>query len=393
MDPLVSWGLFIIVGSAAVLYYRSTNEKKTQARGLRAKSVSDDIVSRTKSKRKTDVITSGSDTAAKKKNDVKARNKKKDQQAPSKAPQVTTQPIADEEDDNDKEWARQLADLKKGTTLAPPTRKEGRGKTVKQRAADADRGLTSGSSNNGAEADGELSPALSPAMNATAPSGNDIADMLEAPAAGPSVLRLTESTKPVKQQQAKKAPAEAKETKKQRQNRRKVEEARAANEETEKARRALLEKQLRTAREARGEPAKNGVASVPSGPNPWTAQGAPVTSAPAAEAPLLDTLDNERQLPTEEEQMRLAMEDSGWNTVEKGKKGKKKPADDSLAVKQVSEAPAKPVEETAKSSPNSTPKTSPKVRPAEPHPTNSFSALDDLSSWQGHPQDSDWAVL
>jgi len=155
------------------------------------------------------------------------------------------------------------------------------------------------------------------------------------------------------------------ETKKQRQNRRKAEERKAAREEAEKHRRVLLEKQLRTAREAEGRPAKNGlgVTSKPPAKSAWTSTSTSVgvdSKKEAAEnVSLLDTFDSsnrsedasldgptssstsdtgnsksthqwEQDLPSEEEQMRIIKEqedDAGWNTV--GKSRKKKKATDS----------------------------------------------------------------
>ena len=121
----------------------------------------------------------------------------------------------------------------------------------------------------------------------------------------------------------------------------------AAREEDEKVRRVLLEKQLRTAREAEGRPAKNGLAQAKAPvDSAWTIPKTPsdgkTTVAKPAVTPvaLLDTFQSdhsnngvhvkdstnwERDLPSEEEQMRMINEstDVGWSTVAKGKKGKK----------------------------------------------------------------------
>jgi len=101
-------------------------------------------------------------------------------------------------------------------------------------------------------------------------------------------------------------------------------------------RKAQMESQRRTAREARGEPAKNGMTSAPA-TNAWTASQkntpAPATNGSA----LLDTFSKKpasagaerkgangsywqhRDLPSEEEQMRILMEEdeTAWKTVEK----------------------------------------------------------------------------
>ena len=149
-------------------------------------------------------------------------------------------------------------------------------------------------------------------------------------------------------------PPKEEETKRQRQNRKKAEERKIAREEDEKARRVLLEKQLRTARESRGEAARNGLAPAPS-TSAWTNNGPQkaAVSAPinGANGTLLDTFVSEnappsqpkmngngRQggwaehgLPSEEEQMRILAEsdESAWKTVSKKEKKKRKNTNDS----------------------------------------------------------------
>ncbi|KAH7028391.1 hypothetical protein B0J12DRAFT_354199 [Macrophomina phaseolina] len=419
MEPWQSWGLFLALSALAYFYYSS--QKKPTARPARSQSVTEETAPRparkreeARSKRKTEGAASGSDATARvdKSNEPKSRAQKgkQEQKATAKAPAFVAQPAADDEEKEDKEWARQLAELKKGTNLNPPERKDGgRSKTVKQRAANADRAFTSGSSTNGADADAEFSDAVSPALNASA-SGRDVSDMLEAPAAGPSVLRLTESTSPApqKKQQKKASSPEPKETKKQRQNRKKAEQAKAEREEAEKARKVLLENQRRTARESRGEAAKNGLGAPTSAPSAW-AQKKEETKTNGSGA-LLDTFDNnssnlaasgtsatwERDLPSEEEQLRLAMEDSTWSTVEtKGKKSKKKPAQaepeaEPYAVK-TPEVRSLPLTETTNTSRSNTMSSDVEV-------ANNLQASADISDYiQGqvgsHPQDSDWAVV
>ncbi|KAK4694591.1 hypothetical protein P7C71_g3014, partial [Lecanoromycetidae sp. Uapishka_2] len=230
--------------------------------------------------------------------------------------------------------------------------------------------MSTASSTTGADADDDLSLPMSPEFGATtesgAPSGADISDMLEAPKKGPSVLRLTEPSNPPafrtpKPQKAAPAP----ETKKQRQNRQKNEMKKAAREEAEKARLAALEKQKRDVRIAEGRPMQNGVNTTKPQDDPWRAPRSlgilpPVPKIPEgttlppfpedyqpADSPLLDTFDEsattvkhdpktteekktwERELPSEEEQIRRISEldsDNAWSTVTKGGKGKKKAA-------------------------------------------------------------------
>ena len=131
----------------------------------------------------------------------------------------------------------------------------------------------------------------------------------------------------------------------------------------------MEERQRRAAREARGEPARNGIpVSKPPTSNAWTPSNSGLTNGTArvngnGNAPLLDTFDAEstsssnggptastaatsiasagaargdRDLPSEEAQLAQAMreseDESGWTTVAQPKKQKKKAADDDAPV-------------------------------------------------------------
>ncbi|KAL9582362.1 MAG: hypothetical protein Q9212_003342 [Teloschistes hypoglaucus] len=287
---------------------------------------------------------------------------------------------AHEEEIDDREFAKQMNGVKTGASIAKP--EASRNKTKKQgkqaelplysynalapdaNAMSSSKDLSNASSTTGADADDDLSPVTSPPLAATPTmASGDVSDMLEAPGKGPSVLRLTSTEEAKRQPKSQKAVQEP-ETKKQRQARRKNEEKKLAREEAERERRVLLEKQLRTAREAEGRPAKNGVGVAPatsvwdksttnnmessqSTNNIESSQGP--SSTPSGS--LLDTFDNNAEpatnghsnesqqlpatdenalggeVPSEEEQLRILSElegSGGWNTVQKSKKSKKK---------------------------------------------------------------------
>jgi len=233
---------------------------------------------------------------------------------------------------------------------------------VQEAGKKAEATVSAASSTAGADADDDLSPVASPTFRPLAsgkgPSGRDVSDMLAPGSAAPSVLSIKPAEKPARPAKPQALKAEIpSESKKARQNRRKAEEAKAAREEEEKQRQALLEKQRRTAREARGEPAKNGLgAAKPPTSNPWItvgSGGAVQPPAPASAGQLLDTFEaastaSSSEAPTngtvptpdslsnsahhsnalsEEEQVKIALEDTtAWETVPKGKKQKKKGA-------------------------------------------------------------------
>ncbi len=150
------------------------------------------------------------------------------------------------------------------------------------------------------------SPPLAATSTVATSKSGDISDMLEMPTAGPSILRLTEPANPASQARAKqiKKAFEPAETKKQRQQRIKREANRAQVEEAERERRRLLEKQIRGARMADGTSAQTRSSAFKppaqnawfSGPNPPSIEtvDAPVDGSPS----LLDTFEPQLELAT-----------------------------------------------------------------------------------------------
>lgn len=330
---------------------------------------------------------SQSDSAkAKKKNKAPKKPQAPAKQQAQAAPEITVQ---DDKADKDSDlsmaqFAQRMTQAREGSKLAAPKSKEARVKTVKQSSAQGTPVLSSGSSQageTGAEADDDLSPVASPAMD-----GGDVSDMLEPKASGPTSLRLTAPLKAEKERKQKQPKEQVVESKKARQNRKKVEERRLAREEEEKSRKALEEKQRRAAREARGEPARNGI-PVTSAPvnNPWQERNAGIdadarSTAPAnapSNAPLLDTFDADSTSSSvdgmkasttatsesEDQQMARAMkeseDESGWTTVAVPKKQQKKGQDSGAATPQEAPkpkskpaAPVKPAFNTTVSKPS-----------------------------------------
>lgn len=258
----------------------------------------------------------------------------------------------------------------------------------------------------------DSSSAASPVRAAPkAPSGKDVSDMLASSGSAANVLSIKASDKPAKAPKAKAQKVESsQETKKQRQNRQKKEAEKAQREEDEKVRQVLLENQRRTAREARGEPAKNGVpAKLPSN-NPWSGQssGGAVQAPSVPTGQLLDTFDvastasssatNGTQntpdtvsnsgsyngLPSEEEQLRLAMEDdSAWTTIPKGGK-KQKAVQVGEEGNTTSATPVQPVKAAQ----------APQIKKVENRAPVSSSRYNILSEpFTTTEKDSDWPVM
>ncbi|KAL7628347.1 hypothetical protein AAE478_002549 [Parahypoxylon ruwenzoriense] len=294
--------------------------------------------------------------------DLVADTKKTEKAAkPKPKPKAPTSPTSDafassvdynrEEDEAadrkaDREFARQLSNAHTGTKFSINKSDEKKQKSVKQSKAqelpDASADKTSVASSHAGDADDDLSPQVSPVVEAA--DGRDVSDMLEPVAAGPSVLRLTDVDAVKKPKERKQKAPEVAETKKQRQNKKKAEAAKAAREEEEKERKVKMEQQRRTARIAEGRPAKDGSAFVASTQNAWNDK----SSSGSEKVQLLDTFDQKPKaeavkpnassaaattqdkpktwvagIPSEEEQMEMLRQEDSWNEVKTKKKGKK----------------------------------------------------------------------
>jgi len=362
----VSWAVAGAAGVFGWYYYTRPQSSNQGARGAskseRRPSVQNALLGLTEKKTQSEAMK------------PKKKAPKKQQAPLSPQPQPTPEiTVEDEKPQKDSDistaqFAQRMTQARQGSKLAAPKSKDNRVKTVKQSIAQGAPVLSSGSSQageTGAEADDDLSPVASPAAN-----GGDVSDMLEPKSSGPTSLRLTTPLKPERERKQKESKEEVAEGKKARQNRKKVEERRVAREEEEKARRALEERQRRSAREARGEPARNGV-PVPKAPvnNPWSERNAGTeanarSTAPAnaaSNAQLLDTFDASSTSSSvdgmktstaatsenEDQQMARAMkeseDESGWTTVAVPKKQQKKATSSGDATPQEAPKPkAKP---------------------------------------------------
>ncbi|KAH8697435.1 hypothetical protein BGW36DRAFT_427396 [Talaromyces proteolyticus] len=377
MNPYVSWAIVLVVTGGLGFYYSNT----TKPRG------------RTPVRAAPEKVEAAAPAPKHKK--PKARKSpepsSKQDEKPASPPPVYT---ADDEDDaNNKEFAKRLAAARTGVTVGDTKtkpRKEIRSKVVAAAPESVGSELsTRAPSSNGGDADDDLS-----STDNVVASADDVSDMLEKPAPGASVLRLTGS---VESKEKKQKPQAFKpvETKKQRQNRQKNEARKQANQEAEAERRKLREKQLHTAREhERQEAARQKPAAAPQ--NAWNkTNGAVATPAPATTANenLLDTFEPvakpsgssgtwTNNLPPEEEQMRILGVSPGeedWTTVpsKKEKTKKKAKADESANEASSFEAPAtisesKPTEWVAPVAPAPVPVPVPRGK--------------------NHPLDSDWAA-
>lgn len=391
MNPYLSWAILLVVAGGLGWYYNGP-VPKTKTPIAPAVEKTEAALGVKKPKRK---------PAKKEKSPEPPANKAEEKKQPAVETKPTTPQEANKDDEeiDNKEMAKRFAAVKSGA--AP----EGTSKSQKKKSKKATPQQEQSPSTTGADADDDLSSADSPSVNPATTAGY-VSDMLEAPAPGASVLRVTGS---VEQQPKKQKPQSFKqvETKKQRNQRLKNEARKEQVKEAEEERRKLLEKQLHTARESERQEAAKAKPATPT--NAWqtsnVANGAPKTApAPVPKVELLDTFDHQvssaksngpapaagsnkwsQNLPSEEEQMRMLGASNGvadeWTTVStKAKKPKKKggKADESVSDGSASETQVTPAVPA----------------PAEPKVTVTPTYLPDIlrSTQKGHPLDSDWAA-
>ncbi|KAL2865439.1 uncharacterized protein BJX67DRAFT_185288 [Aspergillus lucknowensis] len=395
MNPYISWAIVLVVAGSLGWYYSESNAKsKSTVKPVLEKTESAPVAKKQKRKAKKSPEPSQAITATSEKPKFELRTLDID--------------VADEEIDQ-KELAKRFAAVKNGTSSSQFTTGESKSQKKKNKKAVASRQLepnngersasrlsTRTSSTTGADADDDLSSAGSPQVNPTVPAVGYVSDMLEPPAAGASVLRVTGSVESDSQKKKVKAQTfKQVETKKQRQQRLKNEARKEQVQEAEAQRRKLLEKQLHTAREAeRREAAKS--TSAPQS-NAWQPKdpanpvnGTALTSQ-GSKVELLDTFEPvgssdkspptshewNQGLPSEEEQIRILNGEDAWTTVST-KKPKKKGGKTDESEASASESQPVPVAPT----------------PIEPKVKVTPAYLPDVlrSNKKGHPLDSDWAA-
>lgn len=383
MSTLAGWVVIGCIASYYTFRYLNGNRVKLagKATALRPKQLEEKPASQPRKDVKDKAKRQRGEAYTKDTEESDKSTKAKPRTAAKVAATPAAQPAAvysSEDDLDNREFARQLASVKQGTSLNGPKKsEEKRARSVKQSRAremenPADALVSGPSSTAGADGDDDESSVASPEVKAR--DHGDVSDMLEPKAAGPSVLRLTDTDKIKEKEKKVKAPEKVVETKKQRQNRQKAEAAKALREEVEKERKVMMEAQRRLARISEGRPAKDGSAFMASQAknNAWTATGAsskpnegesetgsggflPVqpldtfdtplaVNAPvetpkvevtvAQDKPKSSTAKSANKnngndswmstLPSEEEQMEMLREEEAWSTVKTKKSGKLK---------------------------------------------------------------------
>lgn len=349
-QALTNWACFAAVAGAAIWYYLPT-EKKPQKPAAVKEALKEVKKDTKKPNRKDTYAQKAAQPAAEnssrpidsqsQQNGNKKRKANTQPAGQSTPAPAAAQPAEDEIDMSTRQFAEQMRKAQQGVSVKQAGNNESRVRTVKAKSSQINSPvLSSGSSQDDGD---EWAPAASSAARSTG-----IDDMLEPVTPGPNSLRITAAQAPAKERVNKAKKEEVVETKKQRQNRKKREARQAEQQEAQQSQKALAEQQRRTARIARGEPAKNGI-NIPSAPvtNPWSEPNAareaqlPAVVSSGGHSQLLDTFDvdsnsssnaenstaatsiadhppAENAAPVEE-----AAADSGW-TTQTSKKAKKK---------------------------------------------------------------------
>jgi len=200
----------------------------------------------------------------------------------------TTIPRDEDDEMSNRDFAQQLAKAQAGTKLERQSGPKEKSRTVKQGKAFESPSLSTGtSSTGGKDGDDDLSPVGSPPSEpvSTAPTSRagDVSDMLEAPAAKPTTLRLTDI--PENKPKPQKRESEQTVSKKQRQRQKANEEKNRMREEADREQKKLMDKQMKGARTAEGTSKQTKANSFTPTQSAWKKE----TPAPQQPASLLDT--------------------------------------------------------------------------------------------------------
>lgn len=323
-----SWVALLALSAALTRYYNPELFRKLTRQTLakpeaKIESADKSVVKRQKAKRThatriesnsgASTPTSATESLSKKRRKLGA-DEPKSKPIPQTAPvKQANGPQKEETEMSNNEFARQLAKAQAGTKLesakANGTSKKERRAAKKnmqgQQSGQEASGLSTDTSSitGGQDADDDFSPIGSPSTGpvSTAPTSraDDVSDMLEAPAAKPTTIRLTDIKDKVKGlSKIASKPFQPVLTKKQRQRQAKQAEEKAMKAESDRLHDAKKQQQLRTARTAAGTSNQVKADSFASKQNAWNA-GAPSTTksqhkeSEVVSAPLLDTFDKE----------------------------------------------------------------------------------------------------
>lgn len=330
MNPYTSWAIVLALIGLSTWYYTGCPNVIANFIPSDPRPLQDESRSSTKARKKSKVKkdTSSDDNKMHGEAAVKELSRRPLTDATNKRTHVNVQPVTDPKsiprsqtptakkdepdmDDNNKAFADRMSKVRVGTSFKASEKAGQVKRDVRVQKETSNNNLsaspvtsTGPSSSTGGDADDDLSPATSPALGASKEKitqSGDISDMLENGPAGPSVLRLTGEVDVKPKKKPTDIPFQAAETKKQRQVRLKRERQKQEIAEAEKQRKALMEQQLRGARQAGGTSNQTKANSFNATSNPWSQPSVSkktdqhVKNDVQSVAPLLDTFDASNQ--------------------------------------------------------------------------------------------------
>lgn len=316
-STIISWGLTISLLGAAVYIYRPdilrAAPQSQTTKPAATESLSKGPGKKTKSKKPNNSKTATlEDTTPPSDNAGEPQSSKKrkivappaNQGAATRKPDEQQQKSSQADDDgmSDKDFAKQLAMTQTGTKLQPPakqqpSKKERRASKLTAAGNAEPSGFsTEASSTAGRDADDDLTPIDSPQTTpADGPMSRagDVSDMLEAPAAKPTTLRLTDVSNDAKPKRSAPKAFEQVLSKKKRNEQQRKEEQRLLREESDRIHEAKKQEQLRRARMAAGTSNQTKANNFAAKSNAWQSGATDSVKAAPTDAtePFLDTFE------------------------------------------------------------------------------------------------------
>lgn len=305
--PIVSWSLVLLLGGVAVYVYKPdllkqalpAGQIQTQSAAATAKQPSkkpktkkpkalQDVLEDVSSK----VVSSSEETRAKKKRKITAPVGSTITATTAQGEQKEL-PRDTSNDIDDKSFAQQLAKAQAGTKLQSssqqkPSTLQNTGATLQPNKSEDVLSTAELSSTTGQDADDDLSSVESVQQKPT--SSKDISDMLEAPAAAPTTLRLTNVSDESKKPKTAPKQFEQVQSKKKRNEQARREEQKRLREESDRIHEQKKQEQLRRARMAAGTSNQTKANTFTATSNAWQTKSEESKAVTGA-APLLDTFE------------------------------------------------------------------------------------------------------
>lgn len=305
--PIVSWSLVLLLGGVVVYVYKPDLLQKALPANSVSTSSTAASTKQSSKKQKTkkpkaiqDVLDSVTDKVVSSSEETRAKKKRKITAPVGQTITATTVqgeqkelPRDNSNDIDNKSFAQQLAKAQAGTKIQSDSQPrkanlKNTGATLQPKKSEDVLSTAELSSTTGQDADDDLSSTDSVQQKTT--SSRDISDMLEAPAAAPTTLRLTNVSDESKKPKAAPKQFEQVQSKKKRNEQARREEQKRLREESDRIHEQKKQEQLRRARMAEGTSNQTKANTFTTTSNAWQTRNENAATK-AGVAPLLDTFE------------------------------------------------------------------------------------------------------